>query len=126
MGCNPFGCYPTPRSCPAGPFAVLTKLGWTVSGSNFYSPLPDVEAARSLNNYFVNNNPTLCQSCVEIFDSSKNETLQLSREQERFVNHAKSNIILNECNHFEMKLPLKNPELKMHCNKSQAMQRLDC
>ena len=115
-----------PESCPAGPFAVLTKLSWTVSGSNFYSPPPDAEAARSLNNYFVINNPTLCQSYVEIFDSSKNETLQLSREQERFMNHAKSNIILNDSNHFEMKLPLKNPELKMHSNKSQAMQRLDC
>ena len=103
----------------SSPYAVLYKLGWVLSGSPAHNSYP-------LNNFFIQNDSTFCHSCSEIFRLTKNETLELSPDQQKFMKHASENIRLNDNHHFEMKLPLKNPHLKVYSNKEQALQRLHC
>ena len=111
-----------PEHCKNGPFAVLTKLGWTISGVNVTSFFRN--RLRPNNSYFVQNGDILCQSCSENIVASKSERLELSVEQQRFLKHVEENIKLNDTDHFEIKLPLKNPDLKLNNNKVQALQRL--
>ena len=106
------------------PYAVLYKLGWVLSGSPAHNSYPLNHGA--LNNFFIQNDSTFCHSCSEIFRLTKNETLELSPDQQKFMKHASENIRLNDNHHFEMKLPLKNPHLKVYSNKEQALQRLHC
>ena len=102
-----------------GPYAILNELGGVLSGLPAHNFHPLNHGA--LNNFFIQNDSTFCRSCSEILKPTKNETLILSLEQQKFMKHASENIRLNDKHHFGINFPLKNPHLKMYSNKEQAV-----
>jgi len=112
-----------PNDCKVGPFAILTKLGWVIGGT---SDNPSFLQSRlgPHNSHFTQNGNNVCNSCSEIIAASRSEKPELSVEQQRFLKHIEECIKLNCSDHFEVKLPLKNPKLQMSNNKAQALQRL--
>ncbi len=115
------------RSVDNGPYAIKTRLGWTVNGplrgdggNQSSSKYPDV----TINRISVSNLGELWQQQFEVDfpECSKNEQVGFSREDHKFIEMVTDSLKL-EGGHYSIGLPLRNKDVRMPDNKIIAEQR---
>ena len=108
---------------PSGSYALRPVVGWAVNCPSIQSRGSEL---RKLRSFFIkpsiDNNP-MCSLCTDIMDSLVNVKEELSVDQRRFVESVTETTKLLENQHYEIGLPVKNPNLKLPNNRVQALQR---
>nr|XP_039272687.1 uncharacterized protein LOC120346953 [Styela clava] len=102
---------------PNNYFASKTIAGWMVN-------CPAKNGNTKNSTYFTKSqlNP-LCQMCADVVHSAINEKDEVSPIQQVFLDKVSKSIKLRTDGHYEIGLPLKNPDVKLHSNKYQVLQR---
>ena len=99
---------------PSGSYAIGTVVGWAVN-----CPGRPGSEYKHLSSFFVKysgDNQPMCSLCSDIMDSLINVKEELSVDQQRFMTTVTNSTRSLKDQHYEIGLPIKNPNLMLSNN----------
>ena len=103
-----------------GPYATRVDLGWVING-----PTGRKQKFVPSSSFFVNCKEThpMCIACADFADATLSDGLSMSRDDLKFMNIVEDSVMQCEDGHYQVSLPLRDLNLQMPANRSQAERR---
>ena len=103
-----------------GPYATRVDLGWVING-----PTGRKQKFVPSSSFFVNCKEThpMCIACADFADATLSDGLSMSRDDLKFMNIVEDSVMECEDGHYQVSLPLRDLNLQMPANRSQAERR---
>ena len=99
-----------------GPYATRVDLGWVINGSTGrkqkYVPCSSF--------FITSKTHPMCAACTDLVDAPHSDGLSMSRDDLKFMNIVEDSVVQCADGHYQVSLPLRNRNVKMPVNRSQA------
>ncbi len=107
-------------ACDGGPYATRVDLSWVING-----PTGRKQKYVPSSSFLIKCKEThpMCAACADFSDAYPSNGLSISRDDLKFMNIMEDSVVQCENGHYQVSLPLKNPNLQMPANRSQAERR---
>ena len=100
-----------------GPYATRVDLGWVING-----PTGRKQKYVPCSSFFITSKEThpMCAVCTDLEDAPYSDGLSMSRDDLKFMNIVEDSVVQCADGHYQVSLPLRNRNVKMPVNRSQA------
>ena len=100
-----------------GPYATRVDLGWVING-----PTGRKQKYVPCSSFFITSKKThpMCAACTDLMDAPYSDGLSMSRDDLKFMNIVEDSVVKCADGHYQVSLPLRNRNVKMPVNRSQA------
>ena len=100
-----------------GPYATRVDLGWVING-----PTGRKQKYVPCSSFFITSKEThpMCAVCTDLVDAPYSDGLSMSRDDLKFMNIVEDLVVQCADGHYQVSLPLRNCNVKMPVNRSQA------
>ena len=103
-----------------GPYATRVDLGWVING-----PTGRKQKYVPSSSFFLKCKEIhpMCAVCADFADTPLSDGLSMSRDDLKFMNNMEDSVMQCEDGHYQVSLTLRNLDLQMPANRSQAERR---